>query len=86
MKINGSGHLVKTNPIKPNFFKAQMNVNLYVIEDYENETAFRLEQNKPKQSQFPKTQNEQKKPEKTKVSVLTMGMGIFSSFFFAAGM
>jgi hypothetical protein len=24
-----------------------MNVNLYVIEDYENETAFRLEQNKP---------------------------------------
>jgi len=25
-----------------------MNVNLYVIEDYENETAFRLEQNKPK--------------------------------------
>jgi len=25
-----------------------MNVNLYVIEDYENKTAFRLEQNKPK--------------------------------------
>jgi len=24
-----------------------MNVNLYVIEDYGNETAFRLEQNKP---------------------------------------
>ena len=28
-----------------------MNVNLYVIKEYENETAFRLEQNKPKQSQ-----------------------------------
>ncbi len=25
-----------------------MNVNLYVIEDYENKTALRLEQNKPK--------------------------------------
>jgi len=32
------------------------------------------------------SQNEQKKPEKNKVSVLTMGMGIFSSFLFAAGM
>jgi len=27
-----------------------------------------------------------KKPEKPQVSVLTMGMGIFSSFFFTAGM
>ncbi len=96
-----------------------MNVNLYVIGDYENKTAFRLEQNKPKQSQgirrvrsifqrfiftfltqaphinmttlifdpdtrtLPKMK---KKPEKPQVSVLTMGMGIFSSFFFAAGM
>ena len=34
-----------------------MNVNLYVIEDYENETAFRLEQNKPKQSQFQRQKN-----------------------------
>jgi len=37
---------------KPNFRKAKMNVNLYVIKEYENETAFRLEQNKPNQSQF----------------------------------
>jgi hypothetical protein len=29
-----------------------MNVNLYVIEDYENETAFRLQKNKPNQTQF----------------------------------
>ena len=27
-----------------------MNVNLYVIKEYENETAFRLEQNKPNQT------------------------------------
>jgi hypothetical protein len=32
------------------------------------------------------SQNEQKEPEKNQVSVLTMGVGIFSSFFFAAGM
>jgi len=25
-----------------------MNANLYIIEDYENETAFRLQKNKPK--------------------------------------
>jgi hypothetical protein len=30
-----------------------MNVNLYVIKEYENETAFRLEQNKPNQTQSP---------------------------------
>ena len=28
-----------------------MNVNLYVIEDYENETTLRPKKNKPKQSQ-----------------------------------
>jgi len=32
-----------------------MNVNLYIIEDYENKTALRLEQNKPKQTQFQNT-------------------------------
>jgi len=37
-----------------------MNANLYVIEDYENETAFRPQKNKPNQSQFPKVQNELK--------------------------
>ncbi len=29
-----------------------MNVNLYILKDYDNKTALRLEQNKPKQSQF----------------------------------
>jgi len=104
-----------SNPIKPNFRKAQMHIN----EDYENKTAFKLEQNKTKQSQGikrirsvfrgfilaflaqaphinitthivdPKTRicpQIRKKPEKPQVSVLTMGMGIFSSFFFTAGM
>ncbi len=28
-----------------------MNVNLYIIEDYENETTFRPKKNKPKQTQ-----------------------------------
>ncbi|MBA7658586.1 hypothetical protein ES703_66545 [subsurface metagenome] len=37
---------------KPNFRKAQMNVNFYSQKDYENETAFGLRENKPKQSQF----------------------------------
>ena len=29
-----------------------MSANVYVIEDYENETAFRLQKNKPNQTQF----------------------------------
>jgi hypothetical protein len=44
MKINPIGHLVKTNPkqsqsnpILSAVGGLQMNVNLYVIEDYENE-------------------------------------------------
>ena len=38
----------------------KMNVNLYVIEDYENETVFRPKKTNPKQTQFPKGQNERK--------------------------
>jgi len=30
-----------------------MDVNLYVIKEYENETAFRLEQNKPNSNPIP---------------------------------
>jgi len=29
-----------------------MSANVYVIEDYENKTAFRPQKNKPKQTQF----------------------------------
>ncbi|MFH1882784.1 MAG: hypothetical protein ABIL62_08760, partial [Planctomycetota bacterium] len=50
-----------SNPISK---KAKMNANVFVTRDYENETALRPQKNKPKQSQFPKGQNEQKKPEK----------------------
>jgi len=39
----------KTNPISQ---KAKMNVNLYVIEDYENKTAFQLQKNKPNKANF----------------------------------
>ena len=38
-----------SNPIS---VKPKMSANLYVIEDYENETAFQLQKNKPKQSQY----------------------------------
>jgi len=30
----------------------KMNANVYIIEDYENETVFRPQKNKPKQTQF----------------------------------
>ena len=40
---------------KPIFEKPKMNINLYVIEDYENETAFRLKKTNPKQTQFQTT-------------------------------
>jgi hypothetical protein len=40
----------KTNPISE---MPKMNANTYIIEDYENETTFRPQKNKPKQTQFP---------------------------------
>ncbi len=58
MKMKPLSGSNKTNPIQTQSCpppadskKPKMNVNLYVIEDYENETAFRLEQNKPNQTQ-----------------------------------
>ncbi len=53
-------HLSRTLYKSPTFYAKQtqfpkwpkMNVNLYVIEDYENKTAFRPQKNKPKQSQW----------------------------------
>jgi len=36
---------------KANFRKPKMNESLFATKAYENETALRLEQNKPKQSQ-----------------------------------
>ncbi len=37
-----------------------MNANVYVIEDYENDTALRPKKTNPIQTQFPKGQNELK--------------------------
>jgi len=38
-----------SNPIPE---KPKMNANVYIIEDYENDTALKPKKNKPKQSQF----------------------------------
>ena len=46
------GAMKKQTQFKPNFRKAKMNANVFVTKDYENETAFRPQKNKPKQSQF----------------------------------
>ncbi len=54
MKINPIGHLVKTNPIKANFQKAKMNVNLYFIEDYRKKDDFIVRINKPNFVKGPK--------------------------------
>ena len=50
---------------KPNFGKAQMNVNVFAKKDYKNLRRLGLQKNKakqtqfkPKQTQFPKRQNE----------------------------
>jgi hypothetical protein len=42
----------------PSSVKPNISANVFVRKDYENETSFRLQKNKPKQSQFPKGQNE----------------------------
>jgi len=45
---------------KPNFQKSQMNLNLYNTTDYENKSNWTLGENKPNQTQLPKSQNEYK--------------------------
>jgi len=40
---------------KPNFRKAKMNVNLYIIEDYENETTLRPKKTNPIKANFRKS-------------------------------
>ena len=47
-----------------------MNVNLYVIEDYENETAFRLQKNKPNQTQFQNTTPKEREEKKASGKLL----------------
>jgi len=43
---------------KPNFRKSQMNVSIFSKTDYENIANGTLGENKPNQTQFPKSQNE----------------------------
>ena len=47
MKIKAIGQLVKTNPIKPNFRKAKMNVNSLITKDYRKNDDFAVRKNKP---------------------------------------
>ncbi len=45
--LAGQKNKPNTNPIKPNFQKAKMDVKLYVIEDYIKNDAFTVRKNKP---------------------------------------
>ena len=49
-----------------------MNVNLYVIKEYENETAFRVRENKPNQTQF-QTRSEAEIPTGELLGILKPG-------------
>ncbi len=57
MNINPIGHLLKTNPIKANFKKAQMNINSLKTKDYRKKDDFVVRINKPN---FRNGQNERK--------------------------
>jgi len=48
---------VKTNPNKANLPDAQMNISSLLTKDYGNESAFRVRENKPNQSQFQRQKN-----------------------------
>ncbi|MFB0552046.1 MAG: hypothetical protein ACETWQ_01925 [Phycisphaerae bacterium] len=43
---------------KPNLLKDKTNATFFAAKDYENNPPRRTRKNKPKQSQFPKSQNE----------------------------
>ncbi len=58
MKENAIGHLVKTNPNKPNLQKAKMNVNLTLTKDYRKKDDFLVRINKPN---LPEAKNERKR-------------------------
>ena len=47
MKENAIGHLVKTNPNKPNLQKAKMNVNSLITKGYRKKDDFDVRINKP---------------------------------------
>ncbi len=43
---------LKTNPIKPNFRRARMNINSLITKDYRKKDDFAVRKNKPNQTQF----------------------------------
>ena len=43
---------------KPNLLDAQMNVNPYITTDYDNKYTWTFSENKPNQTEFPKSSNE----------------------------
>ena len=45
--LAGQKNKANSNPIKPNFKKAKMNANLYIIEDYRKKDDFVVRINKP---------------------------------------
>jgi len=51
------GAMKKQSQNKANFIKVKMNVNLYVIKEYENISRWRLRKNKPNQTQFQRQKN-----------------------------
>ena len=67
-----------SNPISE---RPKMNVNLYVIEDYENETAFRLQKNKPNSNPISNVTRQSKGclTSKTEVSLPSSVLGLLSS-------
>jgi hypothetical protein len=52
--LAGQKNKPNSNPNKPNLQKAQMNVNLYVIEDYRKKDDFIVRINKPNFVKGPK--------------------------------
>ncbi len=57
MKENPIGHLVKTNPNKPNSQKAKMNINSFITKDYRKKDDFVVRKNK---ANFQNAKNERK--------------------------
>jgi len=69
MKKNAAKGYKKTKPKKTQFLqRPKMNANLFVTKDYENETAFRPQKNKPNQTQFQMPTNPSKEQEEKRAS------------------
>ncbi len=63
---------------KANFKRAKMNANAFSQKDYENETAFRPQKNKPNQTQFQNTTPKQREEKKVSGKLLKKQIYFFS--------